>query len=249
MRKTLAVLFAPFAAVPVLACAQHAHWTYQGEEGPAHWAKVEKDFATCGIGKEQSPIDIKTKAVKKEDLPALQFNYKPIELSVVNNGHSVQVTYTNGSTLTVGGDTYELQQFHFHAPSEEKIDGKSHDMVAHFVHKNAAGQLAVVAVLFDKGAENAALKPIFAKLPKKDETRDDKSVMVDAAAIIPANHAYYTFDGSLTTPPCSEGVRWFVLKTPATLSASESQAFHKLYSHNARPVQPLNGRVVKASAD
>jgi carbonic anhydrase len=149
-------------------------------------------------------------------------------------------------SATLDGVEYKLLQFHFHTPSEEKIDGKSYPLVAHLVHKNAEGQLAVVAVLFKAGKENAALKPVFDHLPAKEGETRKLDVAVDAADLLPANRAYYAFTGSLTTPPCSEEVRWQVLKTPVELSSSQLAAFRKLYRMNARPVQPLNGRKVLA---
>jgi carbonic anhydrase len=160
----------------------------------------------------------------------------------------VQVNYPPGSSLTVGGTRYELVQFHFHKPSEEKINGKSFDMVAHLVHKDAQGKLAVVAVPLKAGSENAVVATLWRNLPreKEHEVAVD-SVSIDATGLLPPARGYYTFQGSLTTPPCSEDVRWFVLKSPSTVSAGEIAAFGKLYSTNARPVQPLNGREVQST--
>ncbi len=160
----------------------------------------------------------------------------------------MQVTYAPGSFMTVGNQRYELQQFHFHHPSEEKLSGKSYPMVAHLVHKNSAGQLAVVAVLLKKGAANPLVAELWQYLPAQHGKEvAPPSTSVDATALLPANHAYFTFSGSLTTPPCSEGVTWFVLKAPTEVSAGEVLTFAKRYPHNARPVQPLNGRVIKQS--
>jgi len=246
--RTLAIFAAAaFAVVPAIAADHAAHWTYEGKGGPDKWGDLEKDFAGCKLGKEQSPIDIDTKAAAAAKLPKIEFAYKPVPLSVVNNGHTVQVNYDKGSTIKVGKDTYELLQYHFHTPSEEKVDGKPYPLVAHLVHKNAEGKLAVVAVFFDKGAENAALKPVFSAMPAKAGEKKDPAVKVNAADLLPANGSYYTFKGSLTTPPCSEGVRWLVLKTPVTLSAEQGEAFRKIIPMNARPVQPLNGRKVEYS--
>jgi carbonic anhydrase len=160
----------------------------------------------------------------------------------------VQVIYAPGSTITVAGKQYELVQFHFHKPSEEKINGKAHAMVVHLVHKNKEGKLAVVAVLVDTGKENPLLKTLWSNLPKeKEKEAAPDQVSIDVASLLPADKKYYTFNGSLTTPPCSEGVTWFVLKTPVQAAKQQVDAFGKLYPKNARPVQPLNGRVVKAS--
>ncbi len=243
--KQTVVLF--LGAVPVLALAGSGpHWDYDGKEGPEHWGKLHKDFATCGLGHKQSPINI-TDTVK-DKLPAIEFNYQPSPLKIVNNGHTVQVNFIDGSGIKIGADRYALLQFHVHTPSEEQVKGRAYDMVAHLVHKNAAGQLAVVGVLFEKGAGNAALAPVVARLPKNaGPERVHAEISVDAAKLLPADKGYYTFEGSLTTPPCSEGVRWMVLKTPVTASAAQLEAIKAIVHHNARPVQPLHGRVVKES--
>jgi len=222
------------------------HWGYQGAGNPDKWGDLSKEFATCKLGKEQSPIDIKTKDIVKGKPEKLEFSYKPTALNVVNNGHTIQINYEKGSFLKVGKQQYELVQFHFHTTGEEKIDGKEFDLNAHLVHKNAEGKLAVVSVLFDKGSENAFLKNFWDKLPRKaGEKLDLPKTSINVQDILPANKTYYTFTGSLTTPPCTEGVRWFVLKTPVTLSKEQADAFKALYPINNRPVQPLNKRVVQ----
>ena len=225
------------------------HWGYQGATGPSHWAAMEHEYATCGVGKTQSPIDIEDSAAKKSDLPAIAFDYKPSPLKIVDNGHTVQVIYAPGSTITVAGKQYELVQFHFHKPSEEKINGKPADMVVHLVHRDRDGKLAVVAVLLQAGASNALIETLWKNVPKeKEKEQDVPGVQVNAAELLPANKAaYYTFAGSLTTPPCSEDVTWFVLKARTTISKDELASFGKLYAMNARPTQPLNGREVRAS--
>jgi len=220
------------------------HWSYQGHGNAAQWAELDESFKTCKLGKLQSPIDVKTKAVEKSaDGKPIGFAYTAGAGEVVNNGHTVQVNLPAGGAASIGGVEYKLLQFHFHTPSEEKFDGKPYPLVAHLVHKNAQGQLAVVAVLFKVGKENAALKPVFDKLPPKEgETLAVGTI--NLTDLLPADPAYYAFMGSLTTPPCSEEVRWQVLKTPVTLSAAQLATFRKLYKMNARPVQPLNGRKV-----
>jgi carbonic anhydrase len=224
------------------------HWTYSGETGPTHWGSMEKENETCGLGKAQSPIDIHKAKAKVADLPEIMFSYQPSPLKIVDNGHTVQVSYAPGSFITVGGVKYELLQFHFHHPSEEKFDGKAVDMVAHLVHKDANGKLAVVAVPLKKGKENALVATLWKNLPKeKGHESSVDAVSINVADLLPENHGYYTFEGSLTTPPCSEGVKWFVLKTPTTISHSQIAAFGTLYPHNARPVQALNGREVLSS--
>jgi carbonic anhydrase len=224
-----------------------AHWSYSGESGPEHWGTEDPSFATCGIGKHQSPIDIEKTVVK--DLPELKFDYKDSPLKVTDTGHSIQVNAASGSGgLTVGDDHYNFVQAHFHEPSEERIHGKPYDMVAHIVHRNAQGELAVVAVLIRKGKTNEFLQPISDNLPPKGTTETDVAGKTfNVGQLLPEHHGYYTFDGSLTTPPCSENVRWFVLKTPVELSEAQLKAFKARYTHNNRPTQPLNGRVVEES--
>lgn len=222
------------------------HWNYErGPEGPAAWGQLEPTFEACAKGSTQSPIDIRQ--TQKAALPALQIQYKPIDLNIVNNGHTVQVLGGSGQTLTVGDKTYELQQFHFHTPSEEAINGKRAAMVGHFVHKSADGGTGVISVLFQPGKTNAAYAPVFDHLPRKGERITVDGLSLDLGALLPADKGYYAFKGSLTTPPCSEGVSWMVLKQPVRLGAEQIKAFRRLYNANARPIQPLNGRVVQES--
>jgi carbonic anhydrase len=244
---TMVMTAIPFAAASEKGTAGHEHeWAYEGEHGPTHWGDVKTDYAVCKTGKNQSPIDI-TGAVKA-DLPPIQFDYKAAPLRIINNGHSIQVSYPEGSFITVDGKKYQLVQFHFHHPSEEKVKGKSFDMVAHLVHKNSEGKLAVVAVLMKKGQASAFMKTLWEHLPK-EEGREEvmENVMIDPSGLLPAQQGYYTFTGSLTTPPCTEGVMWFVLKTPVEISEAQINRFVHFYKLNARPVQPLGDRVVSES--
>jgi carbonic anhydrase len=227
---------------------EHEHWAYQGKAGPSHWGALENEFATCTLGKYQSPIDIKQSAAKRANLDAIKFDYKPSALKIIDNGHTIQINYDSGSTITVGGTQYELVQFHFHRPSEEKIDGKAFDMVAHLVHKNSEGKLAVVAVLVRVGQANPLIQTLWSHLPKeKGVEQVFADTQINATTLLPSNRAYYTFTGSLTTPPCSEEVTWFVLRNPVQFSVQEVARFSKIYPMNARPSQPLNGRLVEAS--
>jgi carbonic anhydrase len=241
------------AAALVAAGCSHApattgkpHWSYEGHGGAAHWAELDPAFKTCATGREQSPVNIETRLVAPAgDAKPLRLGYAASAGTVVNNGHTIQVDLANGGALTLDDGAYRLLQFHFHTPSEEQIDGQSYPLVAHLVHRSEQGQLAVVGVLFKVGQENAALKPVFAQLPAQADTKRPLDAPIDPAALLPADRAHYTLAGSLTTPPCSEGVRWHVLKTPVELSAAQLSAFKTLYAMNARPVQPLNGRTVR----
>lgn len=224
------------------------HWGYQGHGKPEKWAELDPNFQTCKLGKYQSPIDIETKKVEvSAQAKPIGFAYTAGPAELVNNGHTIQVNLPEAGSADIAGGEYKLLQFHFHTPSEEKIDGKNYPLVAHLVHKNAQGGLAVVAVLFKVGKENEALKPVFTGLPAKEGEARKLAGTFDASQLLPTDRAYYAFMGSLTTPPCSEEVKWQVLKTPVELSAAQLASFKKLYTMNARPVQPLNGRKVVAS--
>jgi carbonic anhydrase len=219
------------------------HWGYGGAHGPEKWGDMEAGFAGCKLGKEQSPIDIRN--ATKSALPRLDFKYTKSSAEVVNNGHTIQVNLADGGVLSLDGVPFKLVQFHFHAPSEEKIDGKAYSMVAHLVHQSAEGKLAVVAVLFTEGQANAALDPVFKNLPKSEGSKKKLDANFNPAELLPAERGYFKYVGSLTTPPCSQGVRWQVLKQPIEVSKAQVAAFRKLYNMNARPVQPLNGRKVE----
>ena len=220
-----------------------AHWGYDGAQGPSHWGGLSPDFALCESGHHQSPIDIRDP--QKAELPAIQVNYKPSPLHIIDNGHTIMLNYAPGSFIQVGDKRYTLKQFHFHRPSEEHINGKEYEMSLHLVHADEQGNLAVVAVLLQRGAENSLIEELWSDLPQeKNQEEDLDNVQINVKALLPSDLDYYTFPGSLTTPPCTENVTWFVLKRPVTVSAAEIQRFEKLYRHNARPIEPLYDRVV-----
>ena len=233
------------------ACAAQEHhpehsWDYGESQGPNHWGELKPEFALCQNGHHQSPIDIRNP--RKADLPPIQFDYKPSPLHIIDNGHTVMINYGPGSSISVGGEKYALKQFHFHRPSEEKINGEGYEMVVHLVHANQEGKLAVVAVLLQRGEDNPLVRELWKDLPKEKEKEGVlDSVQIDVAGLLPADRGYYTFPGSLTTPPCTEDVTWFVLKHPVAVSAAEIEQFSKLYRHDARPTQPLYDRVVMES--
>lgn len=243
---SLPVIFCCILAFVAGAAQQHPPehtWDYGKAQGPSHWGELKPEFAACSNGHRQSPIDIRNP--KKADLPPIQFDYKPSPLHIIDNGHTIMINYAPGSFITVGAKRYALKQFHFHRPSEEKINGKSYDMVVHLVHQDEQGNLAVVAVLLQPGADNPLVRELWKDLPKEKEKEESlDGVQIDVAQILPVDRGYYTFPGSLTTPPCSENVTWFVLKHPVTVSNAEIQQFSKLYRHDARPTQPLYDRVV-----
>ncbi len=221
----------------------HFHWSYDGEGSPDNWAKIDPKNKTCATGQRQSPIDIKDGI--KVDLEAIKFNYRPSNFRIVDNGHTVQVA-VGDSSISLTGKTYELVQFHFHRPSEEKVNGQRFDMVVHLVHKSDEGQLAVVAVLLERGTEHPAIQTLWNNLPlEKNVEVSPPGPIINPANLLPADMNYYTYMGSLTTPPCTEGVLWMVMKQPVQVSAEQINIFSRLYRNNARPIQPTSNRMIK----
>lgn len=248
--STAAVLVTSLGAAPSAISGNdghHAHWCYDNAACAAgHWGDLKPEYAACKQGKEQSPIDIKS--AKPGELKPIEFKYQAAPLAVLNNGHTIQVNLPQGSGATISGRDYQLAQFHFHAPSEHTLNGQRYPLEVHFVHKNARGELAVVGVFFKEGKENAALNPIWKAMPK-DGGKEVKAegVKIDAARLLPAERKYFHYDGSLTTPPCSEHVNWNVMAEPIEASKAQIAAFTALYQNNARPVQPVNGRALVVS--
>jgi carbonic anhydrase len=228
------------------------HWGYEGEAGPMKWGTLSPRWATCAQGRSQSPIDIDK--TMQSDLPEIKTNFKPAALKIIhhthiadaiNNGHTVQVNYTEGDTLTIGNERFQLTQYHFHSPSEHTVRGKHYPMEMHMVHNSNDGKLAVVGVFIEEGKHNTAFDPIWSNLPKSKGVENHfENVNVDVNSLLPENKKTYRYDGSLTTPPCSEGVKWIIMKSPIQLSAKQIGAFQSIMKGNNRPVQSLNGRSV-----
>ena len=224
----------------------HPHWSYTGNTAPEKWGSLSTEYATCSTGQRQSPIDIR-KTVQA-DLAPIQFAYKPVPLSIVDNGHSIKVDTPDAGGITVNGDSYELVQLHFHKPSEEKLNGKTYDMVVHLVHQSKEGKLAVVGVMMEAGKEQPLIRTFWTHLPlEQDKPVTLPNVKIDPTLLIPAKRSYYTFIGSLTTPPCTEGVLWLIMKTPMQVSKEQLAGFGTVYKNNVRPIQGVNGRVIKES--
>lgn len=219
------------------------HWAYSGDTGPESWGMLKPEFQQCMLGKRQSPIDI------REGIPVqldpIQFDYRPANFKVIDNGHTIQANVEPGNSITVMGRRYELLQFHFHRPSEERINGKQFDMVAHLVHKDVDGKLAVIAVLIDQGNQHPMMQLVWNALPLEKGIEQASSVPIDLNLVLPERKQYFTYMGSLTTPPCSEGVLWMVMKQPAQMSREQIAIFAKMYPMNARPVQSAQGRMIK----
>ncbi|MFM5931000.1 MAG: carbonic anhydrase [Novosphingobium sp.] len=224
------------------------HWTYTGEAGPDRWGDLSEEFKLCKAGHMQSPIDLG--GVEVEGKFSVRAAYQPGPLTLLNNGHTVQAVIAPGSTLTSGIARYKLLQVHFHTPSEEVLYGLPYPMVAHFVHVDHAGNLAVLGVLFEEGAHNPELEKLVRAAPAEEsEATLIKGVTFDPSRLLPQNLAVYRYEGSLTTPPCTEGVRWHVARHRVTASAAQIAALHAIMGDNARPIQPLHGRLLVAGAD
>ncbi len=225
--------------------AEGAHWSYEGATGPEKWGEVDAASKVCTLGSQQSPIDI-TGTIRAL-LPPLKMTWGKSADTIVNNGHTIQVNFAEGSTLALGSERYTLLQFHFHRPSEHKIGGKSFPMEVHFVHRNAAGALAVVGVLMTAGRQNKVFNTVVGTMPGKEGPAVKADAAINPNGLLPPRLTYYRYPGSLTTPPCAETVEWLLLTTPIPVAESDIAAFAKLYAMNARPVQKASRRDVLRS--
>ena len=223
------------------------HWSYSGADGPDHWGDLSPDFATCKTGQHQSPLNIVD--ATSAALAPIHFDYELSPLKILNNGHTIQIQYAPGSSISVNGIALPLVQFHFHHPSETEINGQKFDMELHLVHIDAAaGRAAVVAILIKSGNENPLIGQLWNYIPTEiGKPVEHKKMVFNAADFLPGDQNYYVFNGSLTTPPCSEGIKWYVLKTPIEASPAQIARFARLYPDDARPVQPQNGRKIEES--
>jgi carbonic anhydrase len=247
-RRQILQSFAGLALCPVCAVragAAGAHWTYEGQDGPDKWAEVDPANAVCSAGSQQSPIDI-GEAIPSRLAP-LKMTWQKHADTIVNNGHTIQLNFGDGSALTGPGGTYKLVQVHFHRPSEHHIGGKSFPMEAHFVHAGAAGGFAVVGVLMTNGKSNAVFNRIVSTMPEQEGPPVKADPGIDPNGLLPAMRSYYRYSGSLTTPPCSETVDWLLLTTPVAVAEADVARFAKLYPMNARPMQKVARRFVLRS--
>ncbi|OCF93341.1 carbonic anhydrase [Gilliamella sp. wkB7] len=238
------IIIAALMLTSLSCAADHtSHWGYEGQEKPENWGKLSPEYSTCENGKNQSPINI-DHALKTEH-ENLKFSFKPSKQEIINNGHTVQVNVSGDNQLILDDQIFTLQQFHFHTPSENTIKGKSYPMEAHFVYKNKDGELTVVALMFNNGEANPEIAKAWQQMPAEIDNKTILEKTVDIKTLFPKKLDYYRFSGSLTTPPCSEGVRWIVLEQAVTASDEQIQKFHSIMHHNNnRPVQSLNGRVI-----
>ena len=226
-----------------MAAEQTVHWGYEGDVSPAKWATLSPEFAMCGTGTNQSPIDIH--GGFKSTLPKVPFSYQKGGNEIVNNGHTIQINYAEGSQIKVDGTAFTLKQFHFHAPSENLINGKSYPLEVHLVHMDEQKNITVIGMMFNEGKANPLLDLLWSQMPTKAGEKHALDKSVNVSDLLPKDRSYYRFSGSLTTPPCSEGVRWLMLKKPMTASKAQIEQFTKLMGHpNNRPVQPMGARFV-----
>ncbi len=221
------------------------HWSYQGDGGPAAWARLRPEFNLCGNGQRQSPVDIRGGLAV--DLEPVKFAYADSRFGVIDNGHTVQANIAAGSHIEVAGQRFELLQMHFHRPAEERIDGRQFEMSAHLVHRDAQGKLAVVALLIERGPPHPVVQTVWNNLPLEQHQEVPARVPLSLQALLPSDARYFTYMGSLTTPPCSEDVRWIVMRQPVTMSPEQIELFARIYPMNARPVQQLAGRRILQS--
>lgn len=234
------------------AAATTINWGYIGKQGPEYWGKLSPDFQLCYVGKRQTPIDLQVASVKSanNNQKLLAINYQPSPLDVINNGKTIQIKYQPGSFIECDREIFELLQFHFHHPSEHSINGKLYDMELHFVHRHQTGNLAVIGVFFKAGAFNPNLQTIWDAMPEQEEEENTvKNTIINASQLLPAERRFLTYSGSLTTPPCSENVTWYVMENPVEVSPEQIDKFVHLFPHNNRPIQPLNERIVLESAN
>jgi len=246
--KSITITLLIFLLSSTLNAGVHGSWGYSGDTDPAHWGDLNPEFFMCKDGKNQSPINIdKTNIVLANGLEDIEFSYTTKAKDALNNGHTIKVDVESGSYVKIDGLEFELKQFHFHSPSENEINGKNFPLEAHFVHQSKDGALAVVAVMYKEGTQNKTLKKICSTIFSNiHKVHACKLTAEDINKLLPKNKDYYRFSGSLTTPPCSEGVRWIVLKEYLEIDKSQVEKFVNVMmkGHNNRPVQPLNARKV-----
>lgn len=241
MKRTAFAIGTLFACANAWAVTPGTHWDYSGDVGPENWAKLTPEFHSCA-GQNQSPVNLD--GFIEAELAPLKLDYRAGASEVANNGHTVQVAYEPGSTLSLDGKTFQLIQFHFHMPSENQIKGQSYPLEGHLVHADESGNLAVLAVMFKEGERNAVLASLW-NAPPAVGKKQPVSPSINVRDMLPAELDYYRFNGSLTTPPCSEGVRWLVLKQPIVASHAQIEALTQAVGHaNNRPLQPVNARVI-----
>lgn len=225
--------------------AKRVHWSYEGEGAPAHWGKLRSSYRACAAGSSQSPINIRDGI--KLSLDPIEFEYLPTRINIVDTGYRADIKVGEGLGITVMGIRYKLTGFHFHRPAEGQIEGKSFDMELHLMHQSEEGRLAIIAVMIEAGREHALIQTLLNNLPLEWGMEISPLDPIDPMKLLPEKLDYWTYIGSLTVPPCTEEVTWLVMKQPLQMSAGQISVFRRFYRKNARPLQPLNGRLIKES--
>ncbi len=239
----LFLIFFVFCVISTALAGENIQWGYSGHERPENWGALDPKYLLCSEGKNQSPVNLT--GMMESELPPITINYNSGGKEVLNNGHAIQVNFNPGSTITVDGHEFELKQVHFHSPSEHTIEGNSYPMEAHFVHADEEWNFVVIAVVFKTGDANAELEKAWAHMPNNAGEKRMLPKGVNAGMLLPNDHSYYRLNGSLTTPPCSEGIRWLVMKNYHTVSKEQIDKFTRTMQHpNNRPVQPINARII-----
>ena len=245
LRNTVIAIFIVFVTALMLSEGEpkpYAHWTYEGDEGQKNWASLDERFAMCEKGLNQSPINI-TSAIDAE-LSPLIFEGEAKATTFINNGHTVQANFQGGNYVIIDNKKYGLKQIHFHTPSENHIDGEAFPLEAHLVHVDKNNDLAVIGIMFKVSSDNSVLNKLLRNLPENKDDKEEVKSEIFGYEILPEAKEYYRFNGSLTTPPCSEGVKWVVLKTPVEISQSQLNDFMNVMPKNARDIQELNARII-----
>ena len=227
------------------ASGHSTHWGYDGENGPLHWGELKSAYQTCQTGNRQSPININIKeTIDSNTLDDIFVSYGDVELNIVNNGHTIQVNSDGSSKALLGGKEFKLLQYHFHALSEHTINDKHSAMEVHLVHQSEDGELAVIGIMMNKGKHNNALEKMFELMPKHSDESIKSKYTINANNLLPKDKGYFHYVGSLTTPPCTQIVQWYVLKNHITISNEQLQKFHSLYNGNYRPIQKIGTRKI-----
>ncbi|QBQ54447.1 carbonic anhydrase [Nitrosococcus wardiae] len=244
-KQWYAVLAGGLLATSTAYAAGHTpFWDYVGNAGPTHWAELNPEYAPCQSGKNQSPINITGTTAAETQLPPLRFHYTNEPNEIINDGHTIQITFPPGNTMVVRNHTFELKQVHFHAPSEHHMEGKEFPMEGHLVHADEQGNLAVISIFYKGKDPNPALAKLWEIMPRRRGEHHRVEAHISAAELLPSDKSYYLYNGSLTTPPCTEGVWWVILEQPVHISPQQVSAFLAVMHHpNNRPEQPVNARV------
>ena len=245
----LSSLLAFFSIDATVINAQEEHlqpWGYEGGTGPTHWGEIEHEHdkhLMCRDGVYQSPIDINH--VLGTNLMKLDFHYSSTPIQITNNSHTIHLNYNPGSFISWENERFELIQYHFHSPSEHHVNGKHFDMEVHLVHKTSDHLYVVVAILVKQGKHNPSIQKIWDRIPTKTNKEFwHENEFFNVSDLLPSTREYFHYSGSLTTPPCSENVSWFVLGHPIEVSSEQIHYFQKFIEHNARPIQKMHHRII-----